>query len=360
MVTQMSVRGDPHIAVLIPCHNEAGSVGDVVRDFRRALPTSQIYVYDNNSSDDTVGIARAAGAIVRSERYQGKGNVVRRMFADIVADVYVMVDGDGTYDAKAAPTLVQELIDHDLDLVCGIRCPIEVNVFRRGHKFGNHLLTGLVKLIFGRGMLTGYRVFSHRFVKSFPGASRGFEIETELTVHALQKRLPGAEIETNYRRRPEGSESKLKTIRDGIFIFRMIGLLVKEEKPFTFFTFFSILAFFIGFTGSLILAPVLAEYLRTGLVPRFPTLSVAVSAGVLAALLFGCGLILDTVSRARMESRRLAYLNASMIAPPFWSMDSRRGEGSFPEGASHLVEGSMLASQGHSRNRSWLSRGKAT
>jgi glycosyltransferase involved in cell wall biosynthesis len=340
MVVQMPSRGDPHIAVLIPCHNEARSVGDVVRDFRRALPTSQIYVYDNNSSDDTVGIARAAGAIVRSERYQGKGNVVRRMFADIVADIYVMVDGDGTYDAKAAPTLVQELIDHDLDLVCGIRRPIEVDAFRAGHKFGNRALTGLVRLIFGHGfrdMLTGYRVFSHRFVKTFPGASRGFEIETELAVHALQMRLPIAEIETDYGRRIEGSKSKLNTIRDGILIFQMIGLLVKEEKPFAFF---SVLAFLFALTGLVIFAPVLAEYLRTGLVPRFPTLVVAVGAGVLAALLFACGLILDTVSRARRESRRLAYLNASMIAPSLWSMESRRGEGSSPEGASHLPEGS--------------------
>jgi glycosyltransferase involved in cell wall biosynthesis len=338
MDIRIPFRGDPRIAVLIPCYNEAQSVGGVVRDFRRALPTSQIYVYDNNSSDDTVDAARAAGAIVRSESYQGKGNVVRRMFADIAADIYVMVDGDGTYDADAAPKLVQVLIDNNLDLVCGARRPTEVEAFRLGHKFGNHLLTGLVRLIFGHGfrdMLTGYRVFSHRFVKSFPGQSRGFEIETELTVHALQMRLPIAEVETDYGTRPEGSKSKLRTIRDGIIIFQMIGLLVKEEKPFAFF---GTLACLVAFTGMVFFAPVFFEYLRTGLVPRFPTLVVAVGAEVLAALLFACGLVLDTVVRARMETRRLSYLNASMIASPAWFTDVRDGEGYFSKGTSRLPE----------------------
>jgi len=308
--TSDSVR----VAVLIPCHNEERTVGDVVRSFRRALPASKIYVYDNNSTDGTARVAREAGAIVRSEAYQGKGNVVRRMFADTIADVYVLVDGDGTYDAKAAPVLVDRLIGDQLDLVCGARRSTGVNAFRPGHTFGNHVLTGLVRLIFGRGfrdMLTGYRALSLRFVKSFPGASRAFEIETELTVHALQMRLPTAEIETDYGARPEGSESKLKTIRDGILILRMIGLLVKEEKPFLFF---STLAFAVALVGVVAVFPVINEYWRTGLVPRFPTLIAAASAAIVAALLFACGLILDTVARARMENRRLAYLNASTIA----------------------------------------------
>jgi glycosyltransferase involved in cell wall biosynthesis len=322
---QSQFPGNPRIAVLIPCRNEERTVAAVVRDFRRAIPASDIYVYDNNSTDDTRVVAAQAGAIVRAERYQGKGNVVRRMFSDIVADIYIMVDGDGTYDAQAAPVLVQKLIDGQLDMVCGIRRSSDSRAFRLGHRFGNRLLTGLVQLIFGRGlrdMLTGYRVFSQRFVKSFPGTSRGFEIETELNVYALQMRLPTDEVETSYGARPENSTSKLSTVRDGIAIFRMIGVLVKEEKPLLFF---GTLASLVAFVALAIFAPVLIEYWRTGLVPRFPTLIVAVGAGVLAGLLLTSGVILDTVARARMESRRLSYLAASMLAPPLQAREGQLG-----------------------------------
>jgi glycosyltransferase involved in cell wall biosynthesis len=332
--------GNPRIAVLIPCRNEQSTIGTVVRDFRRSLPTSDIYVYDNNSSDDTCVIAEQAGAVVRSERYQGKGNVVRRMFADIVADVYVMVDGDGTYDAQAAPVLVKKLIEGQLDMVCGIRRSSDAKAYRLGHRFGNRLLTGLVQLIFGHGLrdlLTGYRVFSQRFVKSFPSTSKGFEIETELTVHTLQMRLPTAELETDYGARPENSASKLNTVRDGIVIFRMIGLLVKEEKPLLFF---GTLALLVALTALGIFAPVLVEYWQTGLVPRFPTLIVAVGASVVAALLLTCGLILDTVARARMESRRLAYLSASMFAPPLPAREDQSGVRSLPAAAPYRAESS--------------------
>ena len=319
----MPVTGSPRIAVLIPCHNEQSTVATVVSDFRRALPTSDIYVYDNNSTDDTARVAAEAGAIVRSERFAGKGNVVRRMFADVAADIYVLVDGDDTYEANAAPALVQALIEGQLDMVCGIRRSSDANAYRRGHRLGNKLLTGLVQFIFGNGnrdLLTGYRAFSQRFVKSFPGTSRGFEIETELTVHALQMRLPTAEIETEYGSRPENSTSKLNTIRDGILILGMIGLLVKEERPLPFF---GTLASLVLLAASAVFVPVMAEYFQTGLVPRFPTLIVAVGGAVVAALLLTCGLILDTVTRARMESRRLAYLSASHLAPPLRAQDTR-------------------------------------
>jgi glycosyltransferase involved in cell wall biosynthesis len=331
--------GNPRIAVIVPCHNEESTVASVVRDFRKSLPSAEIYIYDNNSTDDTARVAAQAGAIVRSERYPGKGNVVRRMFADVVADIYVIVDGDNTYEAKAAPILVQKLIEGQLDMVCGIRRTSDAKAYRRGHQLGNRLLTGLVQLIFGRGfqdMLTGYRVFSQRFVKSFPSASRGFEIETELNIHALQMRLPTAEVETEYGSRPENSTSKLSTIRDGIVIFRMIGLLVKEEKPFLFFW---SLALLVLLAASAIFIPVLVEYWQTGLVPRFPTLIVAVAGGVIAALLATCGLILDSVARARKESRRFAYLSASMAAPP---LSARMEQAATPvAGASLRAEGQL-------------------
>jgi len=337
---QPQFPGNPRIAVLIPCRNEERTVGAVVRDFRRALPTSDIYVYDNNSTDDTRHIAAQAGAIVRRERYQGKGNVVRRMFSDVVADIYVMVDGDGTYEAEAAPKLVRRLIEDQLDMVCANRKSSNVKAFRPGHRLDKRLLTGLVRVIFGQGlrdMLTGYRMFSHRFVKSFPGAAKGFEIETELNVHALQMRLPTAELETRYGARPENSASKLNTIRDGVVIFRMIGLLVKEERPLLFF---GCLAAFVALAGLAIVAPVLVEYWQTGLVPRFPTLIVSVGASVIAALLLACGLILDTVARARMENRRLAYLSASMRAPPVLQRDEV-GTHILPPNASFLAEDSI-------------------
>jgi len=296
------------IAVLIPCHNEEATVADVTADFARALPGAAVWVFDNNSTDATAARAEAAGARVRHAPLKGKGNVVRRMFADIDADVYVLVDGDGTYDAAAAPMMVRRLLDEGLDMVSAARRSTEAEAFRAGHRFGNRALSGVVRMVFGRqfeDMLTGYRAFSHRFVKSFPAHSSGFEIETELTVHTLQMRLPAAEVEAAYGARPEGSQSKLSTVRDGLRILRMISLLVREERPMQFFGVAGLLAVAVA---ALLAAPVLMVYLRTGLVPRLPTLVVAVGLVVTALLSFFCGLVLDSVSRLRLEQRRLAYL----------------------------------------------------
>jgi hypothetical protein len=298
----------PRIAVLAPCHNEAATVAQVVADFARALPGAAIWVFDNSSTDDTAARALAAGAQVRHTPLRGKGNVVRRMFSDVEADVYVLVDGDGTYDAAAAPGMVRRLLDEGLDMVCAARVSTDAEAFRAGHRFGNVALSGMVRMIFGRqfkDMLTGYRVFSRRFVKSFPAHSRGFEIETELTVHTLQMRLPSAEMEAAYGARPDGSESKLSTFRDGWRILRMISLMVREERPLQFFSAVGALAVVVA---ALLAAPVLGVYLRTGLVPRLPTLVVAVSLMLVALLSFACGLILDAVSHGRLEQRRLAYL----------------------------------------------------
>jgi glycosyltransferase involved in cell wall biosynthesis len=298
----------PRVAVLIPCHNEATTIGKVVRGFKSALPDADVWVFDNNSTDDTVPEAQAAGAQVRRASLQGKGNVVRRMFADVDADVYLLVDGDDTYDPKIAPTLVRRLIDDELDMISVARVSTHDSAFRAGHKFGNRLLSGVVRSVFGRqfkDMLSGYRAFSRRFVKSFPAHSHGFEIETELTVHTLQMRLPSAEIEAAYGARPDGSESKLSTFRDGWRILRMIGLLVREERPLQFFGAAGLIA---GAVAAMLALPVVFEFFRSGLVPRFPTLIVAVSLSIVALLSFVCGLILDTVSRARLEHRRLAYL----------------------------------------------------
>ena len=296
------------IAVLIPCHNEEATVADVTADFARALPGAAVWVFDNNSTDATAARAEAAGARVRHAPLKGKGNVVRRMFADIDADVYVLVDGDGTYDAAAAPMMVRRLVDEGLDMVSAARRSTEAEAFRAGHRFGNRALSGVVRMVFGRqfeDMLTGYRAFSHRFVKSFPAHSSGFEIETELTVHTLQMRLPAAEVEAAYGARPEGSQSKLSTVRDGLRILRMISLLVREERPMQFFGVAGLLAVAVA---ALLAAPVLMVYLKTGLVPRLPTLVVAVGLMVTALLSFFCGLVLDSVSRLRLEQRRLAYL----------------------------------------------------
>ena len=260
----------PRVAVLIPCYNEVATIGNVVRDFRAALPGASVFVYDNNSSDDTRGAALAAGAIVRTERHQGKGNVVRRMFSDVEADVYVMVDGDDTYDASAAPALIQHLLDESLDMVNGRRITEEVSAYRSGHRLGNRMLTGLVCWFFGeqfKDMLSGFRVFSRRFVKSFPALSQGFEIETELTVHALNLRMPVGEVDTVYRSRPEGSVSKLNTYRDGIRILKTIMILVKEEMPLQFF---SCVGAVLGLISLALGIPVVDEFLQTGLVPRLP------------------------------------------------------------------------------------------
>ncbi|MBL8268392.1 glycosyltransferase [Steroidobacter sp.] len=296
------------IAVLIPCYNEAEAIEGVVKDFAAALPTATIYVYDNNSTDETKVRAARAGAIVRTETFQGKGNVMRRMFADIEAEAYVLVDGDGTYDAASAAVMVDTLLANSLDMVNGSRVPVSTLAFRPGHVFGNKLLTGTVAAIFGnriKDMLSGYRVFSRRFVKSFPALASGFETETELTVHALELRLPIAEIQTPYRDRPPGSKSKLNTFRDGFRILRTIVYLVKEERPMQFFSLVALALF----AASLILGwPVIATYIETGLVPRLPTAVLAVGTMILSAVSFIAGLILDTVTLSRRELKRLHYL----------------------------------------------------
>lgn len=301
-------RAAPRIAVLVPCYNEAPSIAKVVADFRAALPEADIYVYDNNSQDDTKVIAEAAGAIVRSERRQGKGNVVRRMFADIDADIYVMVDGDDTYEAGAARRLVTELLDNQFDMVTGARAAAWEH-YRRGHRFGNVLLTTLVTMVFGRqteDLLSGYRVFSRRFVKSFPLLTTGFEIETELTVHALDMRMPIGELTTAYSDRAEGSVSKLSTFRDGFRILALIGILIKEERPLAFFGLLASLVF----AAAMILAtPLIVTYSQTGLVPRFPTAILATGLVILSVLSGACGLILDTVTHGRREAKRLKYLD---------------------------------------------------
>ncbi len=298
----------PRIAVLLPCYNEAAAIAQTVADFRAALPDAIIYVYDNNSSDATCEIAAAAGAIVRVERMQGKGNVVRRMFADVEADIYVMADGDATYEAAAASTLVKQLIDENLDMVVGARKSEVDAAYRRGHRLGNALLTGMLARIFGRtftDILSGYRIFSRRFVKSFPVLSSGFEIETEISVHALELRMPVAEQVTAYAARPEGSESKLNTWRDGFRILNTILTLFRYERPLQFFGFIAAVFALMALVMSI---PLFVTYMNTGLVPRFPTAILATGLMILSALNAMCGVILDTVVRGRLEVRRLAYL----------------------------------------------------
>jgi glycosyltransferase involved in cell wall biosynthesis len=303
-------QGDqlPRIAVLLPCFNEAAAIAKVIAGFRKALPGAAIYVYDNNSRDKTVEKARKAGAIVRSERQQGKGHVVRRMFADVDADVYVMADGDLTYDPRAAPAMVEQLLAEELDMVVGTRQHEEKEAYRGGHVLGNRIFTGLLARLFGRSfsdIFSGYRVFSRRFVKSFPVLSEGFEIETEMSVHALELRMPVGELATAYGARPEGSESKLSTFRDGWRILKTIGTLYRVERPVLFY----------GLIGALLLLaaivlaiPLVLTYLDTGLVPRFPTAILVTGMTIVAVLCFFAGLILDTVTRGRREMRRLAYL----------------------------------------------------
>lgn len=305
----LSVVGG-QIAVLVPCRNEEASIAEVVRDFQRYLPAATVYVYDNGSDDETAQVARDAGARVFSEPLVGKGNVVRRMFADIEADIYLMIDGDGTYDISSAPRLIQYLVTNGLDMVNCARVSSDSAAYRPGHRFGNRALTGLVARVFGKrlsDMLSGYRVLSRRFVKSFPALSTGFEIETELTVHALELRVPMAELNAPYITRPRGSASKLRTVRDGLKILKLIVHLVKEERPLQFFT-----------TGFCMLAatsialgiPVLTQYFATGLVGRLPTAVLATGLMILAFLSLMSGLILDTVTRGRQELKRLLYLAA--------------------------------------------------
>ena len=295
------------IAVLLPCYNEEAAIGQTIASFRAALPGARIYVYDNNSTDRTREVAATAGAVVRSERMQGKGHVVRRMFADIEADIYVMADGDATYDAAAAPALVQRLVGEQLDMMVGSRKSEAEEAYRRGHRFGNRLLTGILARIFGRtfsDILSGYRVFSRRFVKSFPALSRGFEIETEISVHALELAMPVAEVETAYGARPEGSESKLSTWRDGWRIMRTIGHLFRIERPVLFYG-----SFGLAVAAVVLAVPLAVTYVQTGLVPRFPTAVLVTGMMIVAALSFMTGLILDTVVRGRREVRRLHYLS---------------------------------------------------
>jgi glycosyltransferase involved in cell wall biosynthesis len=303
----------PKIAVLLPCYNEEAAIGETVAGFRAALSDATIYVYDNNSSDRTREVAAAAGAVVRSELQQGKGHVVRRMFADIDADVYVMADGDLTYDPAAAPAMVEMLLTDGLDMVVGTRRHERKDAYRGGHVVGNKLFTGLLAGLFGRSfsdIFSGYRVFSRRFVKSFPVLSAGFEIETEMSVHALELRMPVGEVETVYGARPEGSHSKLSTFGDGWRILRTIGNLYRMERPVLFYG--SIGALLV-IAAILLAIPLVETYLRTGLVPRFPTAILVTGMVIVAVLCFFAGLILDTVTRGRREVRRLAYL--SLAAP---------------------------------------------
>jgi len=306
--TSAQAQHRPRVAVLLPCLNEARAIADVVRAFAAALPEATIYVYDNGSADDTGVRAAAAGAVVRREAQRGKGNVVRRMFADVEAEIFVLVDGDGTYDAPSAPALVAELRRQQLDMIVGARVSTAKSAYRAGHVLGNKALSAVVGALFGNrfhDVLSGYRVLSRRFVKSFPALSQGFEIEAELAIHALSLRMPVAEVLTPYGARAGGSASKLRTYRDGLRILFAILKLVKEERPLLFFTgLFALLAL-----ASIVIAyPIGVTYLETGLVPRMPTAVLCTGLMILAFLSLVCGFILDTVTRGRREMKRLAYL----------------------------------------------------
>jgi glycosyltransferase involved in cell wall biosynthesis len=299
---------EPAIAVLVPCFNEAAAIAKVVADFRAALPAATVYVYDNNSTDETSAIAAAAGAEVRRETRRGKGNVVCRMFQDIEADIYVMVDGDDTYDASAAPALVARLYDDNLDMVVGKRVETHQAAYRAGHRLGNRVLTGLVRRLFAAridDMLSGFRVFSRRFVKSFPSFSREFEIETELTVHAMQMKMPVAEVDTNYKERPPGSTSKLRTFRDGWRILVTIMNLMRNERPLLFFSWIGLM---LAVVAVILGIPVIKTYAETGLVPRIPTAILCTGLIVMSFISVATGLILDLISHVRRETKRLAYL----------------------------------------------------
>jgi glycosyltransferase involved in cell wall biosynthesis len=302
------VSRSPRIAVLLPAYNEEVAIEGTVRAFQAALPGATVYVYDNNSKDQTQARARAAGAVVRLETLQGKGHVVRRMFADVDADVYIMADADETYEASAAPAMIRRLVDENLDMLVGRRVHEDQAAYRAGHVLGNRLMTGFLARLFGSrfsDVFSGYRVFSRRFVKSFPALSQGFEIETELSVHALTLDMPVAEVDTRYGARPEGSESKLRTYRDGARILRVMLNLYKNEQPLAFF---SLVALFLATTSVALAIPVVLEFVDTGLVPRFPTAILCASIMILAFLAIACGFILDTVTRGRREVKRLRYL----------------------------------------------------
>jgi glycosyltransferase involved in cell wall biosynthesis len=318
---QSGRTGGPRLAVVLPCYNEEAAIARTVADFRAALPGAAIYVYDNNSTDRTRQVAAEAGAVVRLERHQGKGNVVRRMFADVDADVYVMADGDATYDAAAAPLMIARLLDEGLDMVVGARAGQVAAAYRPGHQLGNRMLTGLLSIMFGRSftdVLSGYRVFSRRFVKSFPARSSGFEIETEITVHALELAMPTAEVSTPYAARAEGSQSKLSTYADGWRILMMMIGLYRSERPLQFFGALAVVL--VGLAVGLSV-PLIVTFLQTGQVPRFPTAILATGLTIIGVLAFFAGLILDTVTQGRREVKRLVYLR---LAPP------RRSAGAWP------------------------------
>ena len=299
----------PRIAVILPCYNEEAAIAKTVRDFRAALPDAKVYVYDNNSKDRTADVAREAGAVVRNEPRQGKGNVMRRMFADVEADIYVLADGDDTYDASVAPALIRKLVEEELDLVTGRRIHTAADAYRAGLVLGNKMLTGLTALMFGielKDMLSGYRIMSRRFVKSFPFTAEGFGIETELTVHAVRLLMPMAEVDTSYKERPPGSVSKLSTYRDGFKILFTIAHLIREERPLFFF---STIAALLVLIASFLAYPLLIVFLHTHLVPRLPTALLATALVIIAFLSVMSGFILDTVTRGRWEAKRMAYLS---------------------------------------------------
>lgn len=306
--------GDLRVAAIVPCHNEEAAVGQVVRDLRAAVPGMDIYVYDNRSTDRTVEVALQAGAIVRREEVKGKGNVVRRAFADIEADVYLLIDGDDTYDAAAAPRMIETLLSGPYDHILGVRKQTTESAYRPGHSAGNKMFNKLVTRVFGTpvtDMLSGYRIFSRRFVKSFPAVSREFEIETELTVHSMSLRVPQTEFEVDFKDRPEGSESKLNTYRDGYKILSLIFQLIRHERPLAFH---GLLGLLVAIVALVISIPLLVVYAETGLVPRFPTAFLAASMMVIAVLIVTIGFILDGITRSRRESARLVYLGYSAPA----------------------------------------------
>jgi glycosyltransferase involved in cell wall biosynthesis len=312
-------RSDPltedglRIAVLVPCYNEELTIGNVVKAFRDELPGATVYVYDNNSTDRTIAVATATGAICRTEPQQGKGNVVRRMFADLEADIYVIVDGDDTYDASSVRRLIEPVLYQQADMVNAVRVATGKQAYRPGHRFGNAMLTGVLSRTFGdrcTDMLSGYRAMSRRFVKSFPALSEGFEIETEITVHALELGLRIVEITAPYKERPEGSVSKLHTYRDGIRILRVIVLLLKAERPFRFFAAISAAVFLLA---AVLAAPLVVTYLETGLVPRLPTAVLVTGLAITGLLTLMSGVILETVTRGRREAKRMHYLSYPVL-----------------------------------------------
>ena len=304
----------PTIAAVVPCFNEEAAVGKVVADLREAVPGIVVYVYDNASTDRTAVVAREAGAVVRHETLKGKGNVIRRALADVDADIYLMIDGDDTYDAFAAPGMIEALLAGPYDHITGVRTPEDPTAYRQGHESGNRFFNKVVSTIFGypvNDMLSGYRVFSRRFVKSFPAVSKAFEIETELTVHAINNRVPQLEVPVGFRDRPPGSESKLRTYHDGLRILRMIARLLHHERPLALYSVLSVLLVLVGAGLGL---PVVAEYARTGLVPRFPTAFLASSVMVLALLTWVIGILLDGLRKIRQENTRIAYM--ALPGPP--------------------------------------------